>query len=225
MVNFFLLDALLWNRKIEFVEASEKDTEEDTEEYIEEESEIQSDDFDKLLDDWIREMEAEYADTVKEEVPETLEPTPAPEVDPFDHIEVIGLNLYNINCNKDDNDRCLDEMSALAQTAFAADRLKMLSVIGKLKVRKDIDLLNRDDLFKWIIYDQTGRMVDWRHAKKKDIMDELWVCVAFGDFCKQNWSKGTYRIELKWQEATVINTVFTVGDIDVTSVDWAAGIP
>ena len=91
-------------------------------------------------------------------------------------------------------------MSALAQTAFAAGRLKMLSVIGKLKVHKDTDLLNRNDLFKWIIYDQTGRMVDWHHAKKENVMNELWICAAFGDFCKQNWSEGTYRIELKWQE-------------------------
>lgn len=215
VVNIFLLDALLWSREIEFVEASEEDTDEDIED--ESETERESDVFDKLLDDWIKKMEAEYADTVEKETTGALEQTPDPEVDPFDHIEVIGLNLYNVNCNEDDNDRCLDEMSALAQTAFAADRLKMLSVIGKLKVHKDTDLLNRNDLFKWIIYDQTGRMVDWHHAKKENVMNELWICAAFGDFCKQNWSEGTYRIELKWQETAVINTVFTVGDIDVSS--------
>lgn len=215
VVNFFLLDALLWSKEIEFVAASEEESEEGMEEDYEPESE--SDDFDKLLDEFMKEMEAEYADTVKKEAPDPLQPTPNPDVDPFDHIEVIGLNLYNVNCNEDDNDRCLDEMSALAQTAFAAGRLKMLSVIGKLKVHKDTDLLNRNDLFKWIIYDQTGRMVDWHHAKKENVMNELWICAAFGDFCKQNWSEGTYRIELKWQETAVINTVFTVGDIDVSS--------
>lgn len=215
IVNFFLLDALLWSKEIEFVAASEEETEEVVEERYE--PEFDCDEFDKLLDEYLQEMETDPVSSIEKETSRPLTLTPDPEVDPFGHIEVIGLNLYNVNCDEDDNDRCLDEISALPQTAFAVDRLKMLSVIGKLKVRKDTDLLNRNDLFKWIIYDQTGRMVDWHLAKKENVMNELWICAAFGDFCNQNWSKGTYRIELKWQEATVINTVFTVGDIDVSS--------
>ena len=196
-VNLYVLDKLLWSKEIEFVDPSKQEIEDEIEE--EDDCISESDDLDALLDNYMMQINLD------------------PEVDPFDHIEVIGLNLYNISYFQDDNDRCLDIMSSLPQTSFAADRLKMLSVIGKLKVHKDTDLLNRNNLFKWILYDQTGRMVDCKSAKKDTINDELWICAGFGDFCNQNWSKGSYRVELKWQESTVINASFTIGDIDIYS--------
>ena len=192
-VRFFLLDALLCSREIEFIESDDE-----------------VDEFNKLLDDFLKEMEAEIAEPDKGETSE-------PEVDPFECIEVVGLNLYNINSSYDAADRCLDDMMSLPQTAFAADKLKMLSVIGKLKIIGNDSLVRAQDTMKWLIYDHTGRMVDCHPAQSQDIQNEYWVYAAFGDFCRQNWAEGSYRLELQWQNSTVICAVFNVGEIDVNS--------
>lgn len=137
--------------------------------------------------------------------------------DPFEYFEVVGLHLYNVNHHEDDNNRCLDEASSPPKTSFAADKLKMLSVVGRLKKIKTIDLSERTGLFKWNIYDQTGRRIDWNFASIENVQNELWVCAAFGEFCFQIWDKGSYRVELKYEDETMISASFNVGDIDVTS--------
>lgn len=188
----------------------------------------EEDNFDRLLDDFLMKMDEEMNKEADESEGECLatdeadlenspEPEEVPGVDPFEYVEVIGLNLFNVNNDKDDNDRCLDNMTSLPQTAFAADGLKMLSVVGKLKVIKDLPLFYRPDILQWVIYDQTGRMVDSRYAKKENVQDEVWICAAFGDFCNQQWSMGTYRLELMWQKTTLISAVFKVGEIDLSS--------
>lgn len=220
IVNFFVLDTLLCSREIEFIKRDDAFSE--FEEEDSSEPELQTDDFDKLLDDYIQKMlaEAEETDnsnntdnTGETENAETTEP----EINPFEHIEVVGLNLYNINNDFDDSDRCLDDLSSLPQTAFAADKLKMLSVVGKLKIIKDNRLVRNPDTMKWLIYDHTGRLVDCHPVQSQDIQTEFWVYAAFGDFCRQDWDKGAYRLELQFQNSTVISAVFKVGDIDVNS--------
>lgn len=219
-VNFFLLDTLLCSREIEFIKRDDEFLE--FEEEDSSEPELQTDDFDKLLDDYIQKMlaEAEETDnsdnTDNTEVTENAETT-EPEINPFEHIEVVGLNLYNINNDFDDSDRCLDDLSSLPQTAFAADKLKMLSVVGKLKIIKDNRLVRNPDTMKWLIYDHTGRLVDCHPVQSQDIQNEFWVYAAFGDFCRQDWDKGSYRLELQFQDSTVISAVFKVGEIDVNS--------
>lgn len=213
-INFFILDTLLCSKEIEFIE-QESDTSEFEEEESEQES--QTDDFDKLLDSWIKEMEAEMVEMNETQISESQEATSQPEVDPFECIEVVGLNLYNINNDSDDSARCLGDVSSLPQTAFSADKLKMLSVVGKLKVIKNNRLVRDSDTMKWLIYDHTGRLVDCHPVQGQDVQNEFWVYAAFGDFCRQNWAKGSYRLELQFQNSTVINAVFKVGEIDVNS--------
>lgn len=214
-VNFFVLGTLLYSKEIEFIK-SKGDTGGFEDEY-DSEDEFQTDDFDKLLDDFIREMEAEEVITYKDEIPEPPETPSEPGVDPFEHIEVVGLNLFNIDNDYDNPDSCLYELTTLPQTAFAADRLKMLSVLGKLKGIKDTPLLKDEDTMKWMIYDHTGRLVDSHPARSSNVLKELWVYTAFGDFCGQKWAKGSYRLELQWQSSTVMHAVFTVGEIDIHS--------
>ncbi len=205
-ISFSVLGSLLWSKEIEFFEGEKKE-----EPVYDEASEYSE--FDAMLEEFIKEMDAE---PVKETDKETPEPEEA-EVDPFAHIEVVGLNLYNINSDKDDEEKCLKGLSSQPHTSFAADSIKMLSVIGKLKVIRNTPLLNRYDTLKWTIYDQTGRMMDWHFAKKEEVKNELWYCAAFGDFCGQHWEKGIYRLELTWQTTTIINAAFTVSDINVPS--------
>ena len=214
-VNFFLLDALLCSREIEFIEQNDDDSEYEEEDNQKEN--FQTDEFDKLLDEFIKEMETEASETVANELSEPLTIPSEADVDPFDHIEVIGLNLYNINSDFDDCSKCLDDLMKLPQTSFDAEKFKMLSVIGKLKVIKDTPLLKHYGNMKWIIYDQTGRQVDSHPVQSQDVQNELWVYAAFGDFCGQKWVKGSYRLELQWQNSAVMHAVFTVGDIDVNS--------
>lgn len=214
-VNFFLLDALLCSREIEFIEQNDDDSEYEEEDNQKEN--FQTDEFDKLLDEFIKEMETEASETVANELSEPLTIPSEADVDPFDHIEVIGLNLYNINSDSDDCSKCLDDLMKLPQTSFDAEKFKMLSVIGKLKVIKDTPLLKHYGNMKWIIYDQTGRQVDSHPVQSQDVQNELWVYAAFGDFCGQKWVKGSYRLELQWQNSAVMHAVFTVGDIDVNS--------
>lgn len=205
-ISFSVLESLLWSKEIEFFEGEKKE-----EAGYDEASEYSE--FDAMLEEFIKEMDAE---PIRQTDKDTPDPEEA-EVDPFAHIEVVGLNLYNINSDKDDEEKCLNGLSSQPQTSFAADGMQMLSVIGKLKVIQDTPLLNRNDILKWTIYDQTGRMVDWHFAKKQEVRDELWYCAAFGDFCTQNWEKGIYRLELTWQTTTIINAAFTISDIDVPS--------
>lgn len=213
-VNFFILDTLLCSREIEFIEQ-----ESDTSEFEEADSEPESqpDDFDRLLDKWIKDMEAEMAEKNENQTPEPQSVPSEPEADPFECIEVVGLNLYNINNDSDDPDRCLDDLSSMPQTAFSADNLKMLSVVGKLKVIKNDRLVRDSETMKWLIYDHVGRLVDCHPVQSQNVQNEFWVYAAFGDFCRQNWAKGSYRLELQFQNSTVISAVFKVGEIDVNS--------
>lgn len=212
-VNFFILDTLLCSREIEFKESDDEVNESEADS----EPESQPDDFDRLLDKWIKDMEAEIAERNESQSQEPQPASSEPEVDPFECIEVVGLNLYNINNDSDDSARCLDVVSSMPQTAFSADKLKMLSVVGKLKVIKNNRLVRDSDTMKWLIYDHVGRLVDCHPAQSRDIQNEFWVYAAFGDFCRQNWAKGSYRLELQFQNSTVISAVFKVGEIDVNS--------
>ena len=212
-VNFFILDTLLCSREIEFIESDDEVNESEADS----EPESQPDDFDRLLDKWIKDMEAEIAERNESQSQEPQPASSEPEVDPFECIEVVGLNLYNINNDSDDSARCLDVVSSMPQTAFSADKLKMLSVVGKLKVIKNNRLVRDSDTMKWLIYDHVGRLVDCHPAQSRDIQNEFWVYAAFGDFCRQNWAKGSYRLELQFQNSTVISAVFKVGEIDVNS--------
>lgn len=212
-VNFFILDTLLCSREIEFIESDDEVNESEADS----EPESQPDDFDRLLDKWIKDMEAEMAEGNESQSQGPQPASSQPEVDPFECIEVVGLNLYNINNDSDDSARCLDDVSSMPQTAFSADKLKMLSVVGKLKVIKNNRLVRDSDTMKWLIYDHTGRLVDCHPVQGQDVQNEFWVYAAFGDFCRQNWAKGSYRLELQFQNSTVINAVFKVGEIDVNS--------
>lgn len=140
-----------------------------------------------------------------------------PEINPFEYIEVVGLNLFNINRDCDDADRCLEDLLVSPKTAFAVTRLKMLSVVGKLKIIRDHRLVEDSSAMRWLIYDQTGRLVDSHPVQSREIQNEFWVYAAFGDFCGQQWAKGSYRLELQWRGSMVMNAVFNVGDIDVDS--------
>lgn len=213
-VNFFILDTLLCSREIEFIEQ-----ESDTPEFEEADSEPESqpDDFDRLLDKWIKDMEAEMAEGNENQTPEPQPAPSEPEINPFEYIEVVGLNLFNINSECDDADRCLEDLLASPRTAFAVTRLKMLSVVGKLKIIRGHRLVEDSDAMRWLIYDQTGRLVDSHPVQSREIQNEFWVYAAFGDFCGQQWTKGSYRLELQWQGSMVMNAVFKVGDIDVDS--------
>lgn len=212
-VNFFILDTLLCSREIEFIESDDEVNESEADS----EPESQPDDFDRLLDKWIKDMEAEIAERNESQSQEPQPASSEPEVDPFECIEVVGLNLYNINNDSDDSARCLDVVSSMPQTAFSADKLKMLSVVGKLKIIRDHRLVEDSSAMRWLIYDQTGRLVDSHPVQSREIQNEFWVYAAFGDFCRQNWAKGSYRLELQFQNSTVISAVFKVGEIDVNS--------
>lgn len=206
-VKLFILGELFWSKEIEFIKTNETvsvDSEEDEDEEDDYHKAIISD---ALIEEFMNEMEAESVNAAAEDT----------FLNPFNYIEVIGLNLYNIDTDRDDIDKCLEETASLPLTAFNDADLKMLSVIGKIKKIKETRLLDIDNMFKCAIYDQTGRMVDLHFAKKVEIKEELWLCAAFGDFCRQKWSKGTYRLELQWMEKTIINAAFTVGEIDVHS--------
>lgn len=212
-VNFFILDTLLCSREIEFIESDDEVNESEADS----EPESQPDDFDRLLDKWIKDMEAEMAEGNESQSQGPQPASSEPEIDPFECIEVVGLNLYNINNDSDDSARCLDVVSSMPQTAFSADKLKMLSVVGKLKIIRDHRLVEDSSAMRWLIYDQTGRLVDSHPVQSREIQNEFWVYAAFGDFCRQNWAKGSYRLELQFQNSTVISAVFKVGEIDVNS--------
>ena len=222
-INFFLLDALLYSREIEFIGSYSEGTAFDEEEEISEEED--SDDFEKLLDDYIQKRLAEIEETENTDNTENSEETEEaentvasePEINPFEYIEVVGLNLFNINSDCDDADRCLEDLLVSPKTAFAVTRLKMLSVVGRLKIIRGHRLVEDSSAMRWLIYDQTGRLVDSHPVQSREIQNEFWVYAAFGDFCGQQWAKGSYRLELQWRGSMVMNAVFNVGDIDVDS--------
>lgn len=210
--SFFVWGTLLWSEEFQFVAPSddifeEESAEEDADKKVSRD-ELRAA-YDALFDDFLEELDA---------VPLDHESGPVTDVgDPSEFFEVVGLQLFNVDNDCDNNDCCLDIMSRFPQTSFAADKLNMLSVLGKLRQIKSTVLLDKSTLFKWAIYDQTGRMRDLRPVRIESVQNEIWVCSAFGDFCGQQWEKGTYRVELQWQGKTVISAVFTVGEIDVQS--------
>ena len=139
------------------------------------------------------------------------------DIDPKELVKVLGLNLFNVNNHRDDPSLCVMNFSSYPQTGFNAEDLKMLSVIGKLKSVKSPDILESSMNFSWTLYDDTGRLVDTHPACKEVMAGEVWLCTAFGDFCQQKWPKGSYRLELLYNDTTLISAIFKVGDIDVSS--------
>ena len=210
--SFFIWGTLLWSEEFQFVAPSDDIFEEESAEE-DADKKVSRDElravYDALVDDFMEELDA---------VPVNHESGPVTDVgDASEFFEVVGLQLFNVDNDCDDNECCLDNMSRFSQTSFAADKLKMLAVVGRLNRIKSTVLLDIGTLFKWAIYDQTGRMQDLRPVKIENKKNEVLVCSAFGDFCGQKWEQGTYRVELQWQKKTVISAVFTVGDIDVQS--------
>lgn len=193
--EFFLLNTLICSREIEFVAG--------------EAAEVEKDEFEELLEGFLKEMDAEPVGPV----PDSQETLP----DPFEYIKVAGLNLYNIDCDTDDTAQCIEKMDAQSSTSFDAGTFKMLSVIGKVKIIKETDLLEKEEMLKWTVYDQTGRAVDWHFAEVGRVNNEAWIYAAFGEFCDHQWKKGTYRVELEWLGRMLISASFTVGDINVPS--------
>ncbi len=211
-IEFYIWDTLLWSDEVVF-----RSSEQNTSDSESSESENNTDDFDKLLDEFIKNMLEEKEEEKKEEKEEEPE-SPIEVIDnPFEYIQVVGLNLFNVNSPKDDHEKCLDSISMPPQTSFAADKLKMLSVAARIKKIQDTYLYTKYESFQWSIYDQTGRLVDTKIACQENVLEETWICAAFGDFCGQKWEKGAYRIEMKCFGSTVISTCFNVGDIDVQS--------
>ena len=226
-IEFYIWDTLLWSDEVEF-----RSSEPEPVDSVSAESEDTTDEFDALLDKFIEDMlneKGEIRDPGVFDDDDDFEsrhtPKPEPKVeslfddikDPFEYIQVLGLNLFNVYSPKDDHEKCLDNLSSLPQTSFAADKLKMLSVVGKIKKIQYTYLYEKYESFQWSLYDQTGRLVDTKIACQETIQEETWICAAFGDFCNQKWEKGTYRIEMKCFGSTVINTSFNVGEIDVHS--------
>lgn len=194
--EFFLLNTLICSREIEFVADAEA-------------AEVENEELEALLEEFLKEMDAE---------PVGLFPDSQETVsDPFEYIKVAGLNLYNVDCDTDDTDMCIEKMDSQSSTTFDAATFKMLSVIGKVKIIKETDLLEKEEMLKWTVYDQTGRAVDWHFAEVGRVNNEAWIYAAFGEFCDHQWKKGTYRVELEWLGRMLISASFTVGDINVPS--------
>ncbi|MBO7191797.1 MAG: AAA family ATPase [Bacteroidales bacterium] len=210
-LSFYIWDTLIKSKEIVFEENSEESFENDSDVVS------QSDDFDMILDNFIKDMELEKINEGSAETSDEPKKVQMPDVNPFEYLEVVGLNLYNINCDTDDKSRCLDGLNSLPQTSFAADQLKMLSVVGKFKKLQNPDIITKNFILRWNLYDQTGRLVDWQCVEYQNVESEIWIYAAFGSFCNQKWSKGTYRLELKYTSHSLINAVFTIGDINVSS--------
>lgn len=226
-IEFYIWDTLLWSDEVEF-----RSSEPEPADSVSAESEDTTDEFDALLDKFIEDMlneKGEIRDPGVFDDDDDCEPRHAPKPepkveslfddikDPFEYIQVLGLNLFNVYSPKDDNSRCLENLSSLPQTSFDASKLKMLSVVGKIKKIQHTSLYDKYESFQWSIYDQTGRLVDSKIACQESIQEETWICAGFGDFCGQKWEKGSYRVEMKCFGHTVISTCFNVGEIDVQS--------
>ena len=218
-IKVYIWDKLIWTQEICLKGSLAEVTEEENEDFN-----FVTEEYNRhLLEDLVEELGLEGVENTLFENPFESAPVleqrtvEEPDIDPLEYIQVLGLSLYNVNNNRDDATVCTSNLSADALTGFNAEKLKMLSVIGKMRSTKTPDILEKICKFSWVLYDQTGRLVDTHPAYKENILNEVWVCAAFGDFCQQNWAKGAYRIELLYNDTNVLSAVFTVGDIDVSS--------
>lgn len=218
-VAIHVWNELLWSKEIEIVEGvDEEECEESDETELMEFSASDDEESDILIDNFIEErLGKPVPDGATVNAGAEPDGEKEPEFEPLDYFQVLGLTLYNVDSDEDDNDCCLNALSSMPQTAFAFDKLKMLSVVGKIKAIKDNDIFSAEENVKWLLYDQTGRLVDTRTTRNDDMQGEMWICAAFGDFCKQKWEKGTYRLELQIKGVSLINAVFKVSDADITS--------
>ncbi len=233
VIELCLWGQAFWSKEIEIAEGADEEYDKEMDEDLvcglDDEAPMSIPSLDGPEDDSLDDSPAQKMDSdVEEHDDEAVKDTPEsrpvqegnsgePAFNPTDYIEVLGLALYNISSDEDDDERCLDGISSLPQTSFAAEKLKMLSVIGKYKVIRHNPVLDDEAAFMWFLYDQTGRLVGNSAVRTDNVMSDVWVSAPFGSFCAYKWQMGTYRLELQLKSETVISATFNVGEIDVCS--------
>ena len=133
---------------------------------------------------------------------------------PFDYLDILGLKLFKTGLDSDMVDQSFNYMALTPQTAFDKSGLKTIAVVGDIWDLKCDGTFNDPISFTVHLLDQTGRELRAKCGLQSRNADVIEIYCGFGDFCRYNWEKGTYTLEIKWDFHTVASATFTVGDVD-----------
>lgn len=185
-----------------------------------EDSGLTSDDFDQLLEDFITQMglEKQSEGEVKEEEEAGDSKEEKVHIDsPDDYIQIESLHLFSSSVSSTDYNILLSALQSMPHTIFAEKDLDNLVAVCRYRKRKDFYEIYEEVPPAWHLYDQTGRFVDSARCQIDEINDVKYLYGGFDKSAVGGWQLGTYRIELKWGEHSLLSAVFKVSELSLQS--------
>ena len=185
-----------------------------------EDSGLTSDDFDQLLDDFITQMglEKQSEGEVKEEEEAGDSKEEKVHIDsPDDYIQIESLHLFSSSVSSTDYNILPSALQSMPHTIFAEKDLDNLVAVCRYRKRKDFYEIYEEVPPAWHLYDQTGRFVHSARCQIDEINDVKYLYGGFDKSAVGGWQLGTYRIELKWGEHSLLSAVFKVSELSLQS--------
>ena len=231
-VTLVVFGEVIWQTTLNVVLGSESDLKEmswdgvDEEELENEDEEdmedsgFTSDDFDKVLDDFITQMglEKQSEGKMKEEEEEGNSKEEKVHLDsPDDYIQIESLHLFSSSVSSTDFNILPSALQSMPHTIFAEKDLDNLVAVCRYRKRKDFYEIYEEIPPAWHLYDQTGRFVHSARCQIDEINDAKYLYGGFDKSAVGGWQLGTYRIELKWGEHSLLSAVFKVSELSLQS--------
>lgn len=163
-------------------------------------STFSEDDFDKLLDNFIENMESEK----EEKGPQSL-PCPISQ-----YLTIYEIKMYRMPSGG----------KASGEPEKLGDTLKVFNIRGLNVVLVHINAFyvfsrKPEGRFKFSLYNETGQLLAHEGLNVQFIPDDygMDVCIRFslGEDGSISWKKGKYLLEVKYEEETFTSVVFDVG--------------
>ena len=134
---------------------------------------------------------------------------------PHEILDLQALKIYNVS-GKD-----LLFWSSISdkpsQTAFRAEDMEVMSVLGQFKNVQNLDFEAKNTVMTWNLYSEIGILLDSQTSDFDYSNDCVNTFAKFGEFNDNKWKPGNYKIELKWFDETMLSAIVNIGDRDNSS--------
>ena len=164
-----------------------------------------SDDFDKLLEEYIKKQTEDS---------QTQDPEPEkPKVDPFDQLQLKRFAMYHVpEAKEHDVIRLTDVDDSKLFTAFPQKEAKCISIHAHYLILKEHGAEVFLNSIRCKLYDKTGRLLSDRPAETSVVEDLLLVYAGVGKFTNYKWEKGRYNVEFTYEEQCIGAASFEIGE-------------
>lgn len=129
---------------------------------------------------------------------------------PEEFLKVQDVNLYALPHQMYGYKLLSTMRESVPQTEFEQETMQVLGAMCVFKDVRNINFLRFEPDMSWVIYDDMGIIVSREHAEFDMTRQDYVAYTAIKLFDGREWKKGEYRIELLWEEHTLLSEYFTI---------------